>query len=61
MKSGILYFHINWTDVFNSLALIDYYLEKYDELIIITIPQVENIFTYYTKKQKSKYNIRCIF
>jgi hypothetical protein len=35
MKPGLLYFHQGWTDIFNSLGLIGWYLKTYDILTVI--------------------------
>jgi hypothetical protein len=35
MKLGLLFFHQGWTDIFNSLGLIGWYLKTYDKLKIL--------------------------
>jgi hypothetical protein len=57
-KKGILFFHQNWTDIINNLALIDYYLEYYDKLIVLCIIDANNLINYYIRNKK---NIIIIF
>jgi len=35
MKQGLLFFHQGWTDIFNSLGLIGWYLKTYDKLKVL--------------------------
>jgi hypothetical protein len=58
MKTGLLYFHLGWTDIINSLALIDYYNKKYDKLIVLMIIASKPLVEYYIKNKK---NIEIIY
>ncbi len=49
MKKGILHFHQGWTDIINCLSLINYYLEKYEEIILITRQDSKPIIDFYVK------------
>ena len=53
MKKGILIFYQEWTDIINQLALIDYHLVSYDELIVILRSDAEGIYEHYLKGKSS--------
>jgi len=56
---GILYFHHNWTDVMNSMSLIDYYSsKKYKKIIILVKKNSEKLLEYYIY---NKENIEIIY
>lgn len=47
MKKGILVYYQEWTDLINFLALIDYYLTLYDELVVVLRSDAEGIYEHY--------------
>ena len=49
MVKGILYFHQGFTDIFNCLGLIDYYMVRYDELIVLCAERAQDIIKFYIK------------
>lgn len=53
MSNGFLFFHQGWTDIFNSLALINYFKDKYTILYVLYREDKEALFTFYTRKQKN--------
>ncbi len=52
-SKGILYFHQNWTDVINSLPLIDYYSQFYDNIIVLCTNMVQDLVNYYINNKKN--------
>lgn len=48
---GYLYFHQGWTDIICQLSLIDYYLNKYDELKVIMRSDSKPIVDFYVKNK----------
>ena len=57
-KIGLLYFHQGWTDIFNCLALINYYLENFNYLYLLIRKDSKNIINFYTNNLK---NIKIIY
>ena len=57
-KSGIIHFHQGWTDIINCLAMIDYYIEKYNNIILLLKYDANNVIEYYLKYKK---NIEIIY
>lgn len=51
MKQGILYFHQGWSDIFNSLSLIDFYYESYDKIKILIRADANKMVEFYTKNK----------
>lgn len=49
-KTGYLYFHLGWTDIVNQLALISYYSEKYENIVLIMRPDASQLVDFYVKK-----------
>ena len=49
-KSGLLYFHQGFTDIINSLPLIDYYMNKhlYEHIYIVIREDAFNITIIFT-------------
>lgn len=45
---GCLYFHQGWTDIINSLPLINYYSNKLEQLLLIIREDSKDIVDYYT-------------
>lgn len=52
-KEGILYFHQGWTDIINSLALINYYCNLYETIYLIMREDAKPILDFYTKDIKN--------
>lgn len=50
-KVGIFISHYGWTDIFNCLALIDYYLETYNQLYVIYPIYSKDIINFYIKNK----------
>lgn len=50
MKQGLLYFHQGWTDIFNSLGLIGWYLNIYDRLHIIIRMDAMPLLDFYCRQ-----------
>ena len=50
---GCLYFHQGWTDIINSLPLINYYAKSYDELVVIIREDSRSIVDYYVRGLKN--------
>jgi hypothetical protein len=48
-EEGFLCFHQGWTDIINSLALINWYLQKYTKLYIIIRNDALDLMGYYTR------------
>ena len=48
-KKGILYFHQGWTDIINSLALINYYCNLHDKIYLIIRDDAKELINFYTK------------
>ena len=48
-KKGLLFYQQGWTDIMNQMALIDYYLTKYDHITAILRPDAQIIYEYYLK------------
>jgi hypothetical protein len=53
MKKGLLFYQQGWTDIMNQLALIDYYLTKYDHITTILRPDAKTIYEYYLRDKKN--------
>jgi hypothetical protein len=49
MKNGILYFHQGWTDIFNSLSLINYYCNLYNKIYLVVREDAKEILNFYCK------------
>ena len=47
--NAILYFNQDWTDIFNCLALINYYSNKYFKLYVVVRDDAIEIYKFYTK------------
>lgn len=47
--NAILYFHQGWTDIFNSLALINYYCNIYKHIFLVIREDSKKIIDFYTK------------
>lgn len=47
---GYLYFHFGWTDIINSLALINYYAPKYEKIILFMRAEAKNLVDFYIKQ-----------
>lgn len=50
MKKAALYFHQGWTDIINSLALVNYYSERFDHLTLVMRHDAHPIVTYYVQQ-----------
>ncbi len=50
MKQGLLFFHQGWTDIFNSLGLIGWYLKTYDKLKILIRIDAMPLIDFYCKQ-----------
>ena len=50
MKEGQLLFHQGWTDIFNCLPLINYYLQTYDRLYVFIREDALRLFHFYCKQ-----------
>ena len=48
-KKGLLFYQQGWTDIMSQMALIDYYLTKYDHITAILRPDAQIIYEYYLK------------
>ena len=48
-QEGILFFCQGWTDIFNNLSLINYYLPKYSKLHVIIRNSVSDLVSFYIK------------
>ena len=55
---AILLFHQGWTDIFNSLPLIDYYAPKYKNIYLLIRKDSKDIVDFYIRK---KSNIQPIY
>lgn len=49
MSKGLLLFHQGYTDIINCLGLINYYAEKYDELVVLIHPNMKECVSYLCK------------
>jgi hypothetical protein len=49
MKGGLLYFHQGWTDIINSIALINYYSRLYDNIYLLMRSEAKEIVDFYTR------------
>jgi hypothetical protein len=58
IKKGLLHFNQGFTDIFNCLAFINYYSEKYNYLYIFMRDDIKDFIDYYTKDIK---NIKIIY
>jgi hypothetical protein len=47
---GCLYFHQGWTDIINSLPLINYYAKRYEKLMVVLRLDSMEIVDYYLKE-----------
>lgn len=52
-KTGYLYFHQGWADIINQLALIDYYSEKYDKIILLMRNDAKKLIDFYIKNKNN--------
>jgi hypothetical protein len=59
MSNGFLYFHQGWTDIFNSLALINYFKDRYTILYVLYKEDAEAVYTFYIKNLKNIVLIPC--
>ena len=59
MSNGFLYFHQGWTDIFNSLALINYFKDKYTILYLLYREDAEELYTFYTRTLKNVRLLPC--
>ena len=50
MKQGILLFHQGWTDIFNSLGLIGWYLKTYEKLTVLIRMDAMPIMDFYCRQ-----------
>lgn len=50
-KNGYLHFHQGWADIINQLALIDYYLEKYDKITLLIREDSQPLIDFYLKNK----------
>ena len=48
-KTGILYFHLGWTDIVNQLSLISYFSERYENIILIMRPDAHQLIDFYVR------------
>jgi len=58
IKKGLLHFNQGYTDVFNCLALINYYTDKYNYIFLFMREDIKEFIDYYTKDIK---NIKIIY
>jgi len=49
MSNGFLNFHQGWTDIFNSLALINYFKDKYTILYVLHREDAEALYNFYVR------------
>lgn len=54
---GILVFHQGWGDIFNCLALINYYCKLYDKIILIIREDSKELINFYTNNLLNIYII----
>jgi len=52
-KKGLLFYQQGWTDIMNQLALINYYLTKYNHLTVILRPDAREFYEYYLRDKKN--------
>jgi len=52
-KVGYLYFHQGWADIVNQLSLIDYYIEKYEKIILLIRDDAKNLIDFYIKNKNN--------
>ncbi len=52
-KRGLLFYQQGWTDIANQLALINYYLTKYNHLTVILRPDAREFYEYYLRDKKN--------
>jgi hypothetical protein len=50
MNVGQLFFHQGWTDIFNCLALVNYYMQSYDTLYVFIREDAYPLFHFYVKQ-----------
>ncbi len=48
-KNGILLFHQGWTDLFNSLSLINYYCNIFEKIYLIVRSDSKELISFYTR------------
>ena len=48
INNGILYFHQGWTDIINSLSLINYYCKIYNKIYLIIRDDSKKLIEFYT-------------
>lgn len=49
---GLLYFHQGWTDIINSLALINYYEKKYKKIYLLIREDAKPLVDFYIRNKK---------
>jgi hypothetical protein len=49
---GLLYFHQGWTDIINSLALINYYEHKYNKIYLLIREDAKPMVDYFINNKK---------
>jgi len=49
-KEGLIYFHQGWTDIINSLSLVQYYSNKYENIHLVMRKDAREIVDFFTKK-----------
>lgn len=50
-KIGYLYFHQGWADIINQLALIDYYGEKYEKIVLLIRSDAKPLIDFYLRNK----------
>jgi hypothetical protein len=53
MSKGLLLFHQGYTDIINCLGLINYYADKYDELVVLIRSEMQEFVSYFSKTLKN--------
>lgn len=53
MNNAVLLFHQGWTDIVNSLGLINYYSNRCNELILIVRQDAASLINYYLRQFKN--------
>lgn len=49
-KEGLIHFHQGWTDIINSLPLVQYYSGKYEKVHLVIREDAREIVDFFTKK-----------
>ncbi len=53
MKKGLLFYQQGWTDIMNQMALIDYYLTRYNHITAILRPDAKTVYEYYLRDKQN--------